>query len=451
MSEQPPEVVEAEFVETGEPYDFPADPAAPPADANGSPTREIALRPVWRPAPEVSDVVDGWVSRARSIFHLAEEIAPTEFVPEHLRNKPAAVAACILTGRELGLGPMASLKHVQVVKGVPTLSAEYKRARVLGAGHQFDILDRDTNRCVLYGRRRGSRAGLKVTFTLEDARRAKLLKPDSAWATRPRRMLFARASSELCDAIFADVTNGLPTTELIQAGEFDEYAGYDEPPPGAASDEAGPRHKTQRKTPARTPAPPEPEPAGQGGTTGGADEPDLEGAKAEPGEPDPDTTLIDPKHPLHKKIMAQFNEIGVKDRGLRLRAAGVLGGTTVDTLDGLTITQAKAVADALDECIDHGRQSAEGDGGKLNDKQRHAAYVMLGRLVRAEEERRARAENYADEPNDPGTMSAEGNPEGAGDPPEPHRQPARRQERVNHGNDDDDPGPAEPPLGPFDE
>lgn len=428
-------VAVAEFV-SDEPYEFPNPTRAELAETNGSPSRELELRPVWRPAPSSFDVVDGWVLRARAVFHLAEELAPTDFVPDHLRNKPAAVAACILTGRELGLGPMTSLRHVQVVKGTPTLSAEYKRARVLGAGHRFDIIERTASRCIIEAQRRGSRRPpVRFAYDLEDARRAKLLKPDSAWATRPRRMLFARCSSEVCDAMFSDVTNGLPTTELIEAGEFDEYAGYDEPPAGAASGEAGqPQRTAQRKTPAKQPARtagPDPESATSGSPAGSGEQVEPEGAKRQ-GREDPDVATLNPKHPLHKKLMAQFNEIGVKERALRLRACGALGGTTVDSLDHLTVTQAQAVADALDECIAHARNAepGEGEGGHLTDQQRHIAYQTLGTLVRTEEERRTRADNHE-----------------LADPPPATGQAAPAQQRGSEPPLDDDPGPPEPPLG----
>jgi len=182
------------------------------------------------------DVVDGWLTVASDVIKLANVIAETEFVPSEYRDSPPAVAAAILVGRELGIGPMMSLRHVQLVKGVPTLSAEYKRARVLAAGHDFEIEELNTTRCRVRGRRKGTAKWLEVTFTMDDAKRAGLLAPSrsgkpGAWLTRPRRMLFARAGSELFDFLFADVVNGLPTAELVAEGvDGDDFAGYDEAP-----------------------------------------------------------------------------------------------------------------------------------------------------------------------------------------------------------------------------
>ena len=42
---------------------------------------------------------------------VAREIAGTQFVPESYRGKPDAVVAAILTGREMGIGPMQALRR----------------------------------------------------------------------------------------------------------------------------------------------------------------------------------------------------------------------------------------------------------------------------------------------------------------------------------------------------
>src|SRR6266704_4584579 len=172
------------------------------------------------------DTIDGWVAVVSDVINVANLINDTDFVPAEYRGNGPAVAAAILTGRELGIGPMMSLRHVQLVEGSPSLSAEYKRARVLAAGHDFNILEWNSARCRVKGRRRGTNEPpLEVTYTMDDARKAGLVRSRSAWETRPRRMLFARAGTDLCDALFSDVVNGLPTAELLAEGsEEDEFA-----------------------------------------------------------------------------------------------------------------------------------------------------------------------------------------------------------------------------------
>ena len=58
------------------------------------------------------DIVDGWGRQLADVAKLAGLIAGSPFVPEGLRSD-AAVAAAVLTGREIGIGPMTSLAHMQ--------------------------------------------------------------------------------------------------------------------------------------------------------------------------------------------------------------------------------------------------------------------------------------------------------------------------------------------------
>ena len=307
------------------------------------------------------DIVDGWLAVASDVIKLANVIAPTDFVPDAYRDNPPAVAAAILTGRELGIGPLTSLRHVQVVKGTPTLSAEYKRARVLSAGHEFDVLELTTQRCRVSGRRRGSnKPPLEITFTMDDAKTAGLLAPSKsgkpgAWQTRPRRMLFARAGSELCDFLFADVVNGLPTAELVADGTDDDtFAGYDEapsqaPPVASNGDGEKPAARTaQRRTRANaapaapTPAPAKPEPQAP------ADGPPLPPLPGEDDPPAPDEKAAPGWVGL---IVTHFERLGVEDRDVRLGyTAQIAGLDSLASTKDLTPQQAKTVLDTLARC-----------------------------------------------------------------------------------------------------
>jgi hypothetical protein len=211
----------------------------------------------WMPvaAPMARNDIDSWTLVVSDVIKLANVIAETEFVPKRYRGNAPAVAAAILAGRELDLPPMTALRHVQVVEGSPSLSAEYKRARVLAAGHDLDIVELTTTRCRVVGRRRGTgKPPLEITFTIDDAKKAGLVKPRGAWETRPRRMLFARAGTEVCDFMFADITNGLPTTELLAEGGEDAFEGYAESPAQATPAPAG--RTAQRRQRTQAPAAP---------------------------------------------------------------------------------------------------------------------------------------------------------------------------------------------------
>lgn len=154
-------------------------------------------------------------------FRLAKRIAETDFAPKALRGNPNAVLACILTGQELGIGGMKALQSINIIEGRPTLSAELMRALVFAAGHRLDITKSTNDHVTLYGRRRGGSAA-QVTWTLDDAQRAKLT-GNPAWAKYPRAMLLARATSELCRMLFPDIIGGLYTPEEAASIEGKAY------------------------------------------------------------------------------------------------------------------------------------------------------------------------------------------------------------------------------------
>ena len=152
------------------------------------------------------------VTLLRTYVDLAARLCGTEFVPKGLRGKPAAVLACMLTGQEMGIGPMQALTHIHVVDGRPTQSAELMRAQILRAGHRFSIREKSNTKVTVYGQRSDTGEELAITWTMEDAKTAGLIKDGSAWKHYPRAMLMARATSELARDLFADVLGGVSYT-----------------------------------------------------------------------------------------------------------------------------------------------------------------------------------------------------------------------------------------------
>ena len=158
----------------------------------------------------------------RAFYRIAEQLAhkihDTEFVPRVYRRRPMAVLAAVLYGHELGLEPITSVNVIDVIDGRPSLNAEAQRALVLAAGHTFDIVELTVERCTVQGvRADAAGVNLRVTWTMEDAARAKLTHKDN-WEKYPRAMLLARATSELCGAIFPDVVGGFASSVVDVTG-----------------------------------------------------------------------------------------------------------------------------------------------------------------------------------------------------------------------------------------
>lgn len=138
-------------------------------------------------------------------------ISKTEFVPNGLRGKPEAILACILTGRELGLGPMQSMQHIDVIDGKPSPSAEWMVGQVFEAGHAIAITEQTDKKCTVVGKRfRDGKviAEMPFTFTIEMAARAGL-SGKTNWKHYPEAMLYWRATAQLCRQFFPDLLHGL--------------------------------------------------------------------------------------------------------------------------------------------------------------------------------------------------------------------------------------------------
>jgi hypothetical protein len=171
-------------------------------------SNEIALRDT-----------DSWVSVLEPVGILAKNVASTDFVPKALRGNPAAVAACILTGREIGLGPMESLAKINMIDGKPSLASELMRSLVLRAGHQIKFSTLTDMKVTIEGRRAGEEEWTVITWTTAMAATAGVGSKD-VWKKYPRAMLSNRATSELCRLIFPDALGGLSYT----AEELEEEA-----------------------------------------------------------------------------------------------------------------------------------------------------------------------------------------------------------------------------------
>jgi len=286
------------------------------------------------------DVVDGWTGVIAEISKLSTVVSETDFVPKTLRGKPAAITACILAGREVGIPPMRALQHLHMVDGRPTMSAEQKRAQALAAGHHIVYVETTTERCIVKGRRRDSDEWTTVTWSMDDAKRASLQGKDN-YRKHPRRMLQARATGELCDLLFPDASGGLATYEQAM-DETDAAA-------AASNGHANPPRATaQRRTPVRATAPPAQQAADEPADTAAPVLPPL------PGEPGYDDPTTPPPMPAGitkaqgDKMFAVLNQLGVTDRNQRLDLCSRIVNRTVATAKDLTKDEASALIDTLE-------------------------------------------------------------------------------------------------------
>jgi hypothetical protein len=129
-------------------------------------------------------------------------------------NTPEAAAIIALKARELGIPLMVGFAHIHVINGKPAMSAELiqAQARKNLPGLIFNIIESNNDRCTVEACRpeKGS-TPLKLTFTIEDARKANLLGKD-VWKQYPGAMLYARASTALLRRVCPDALMGVSYT-----------------------------------------------------------------------------------------------------------------------------------------------------------------------------------------------------------------------------------------------
>lgn len=157
------------------------------------------------------------LSSLEEAFRFANAICASGFAPKGM-EKPEAVLVAIQLGAELGLTPMAALQNTAVINGRPAIYGDAALALVRASGlltsyKEEEIGEPNTD---AHGYRvtatRGD-ASTVETFTVADAKRAKLWGKAGPWTDYPKRMLRFRARGYVLRDLFGDVLKGLRTVE----------------------------------------------------------------------------------------------------------------------------------------------------------------------------------------------------------------------------------------------
>lgn len=160
---------------------------------------------------------------------LATMLAKSALLPSDLRGKEADIAFSIMAGQELGMPPMAAIRSIHVIKGKPVLSADGMIGVVLGRGIAkfFRCVEESDDSVTYETHRQGDPEPQRMTWTMEDAKRAQLTGGDN-WKKYPRAMLKARCKAALARDVYPDVLAGCYTDD--EAREFGDDRPRAEPP-----------------------------------------------------------------------------------------------------------------------------------------------------------------------------------------------------------------------------
>lgn len=139
---------------------------------------------------------------------MAGVLLKSGFLPQSIRTPEQAITI-MMTGKELGLGLMESLRSINVIQGKPTMSAQlllglcYRTKEVEQA-----YFEKETATEAVFVLKRKGNQPMRGVFTIEDAKRMGYAGKDN-WVKQPATMLKWRAISAACRLAFPDAISGV--------------------------------------------------------------------------------------------------------------------------------------------------------------------------------------------------------------------------------------------------
>ena len=147
-------------------------------------------------------------------YRVASVIAASGLAPADMRT-PEKVMVAIMTGLELGLPPMFAVQKIAVINGRPCIWGDAVPALLWSKGFQIDERIEGTGdaRVALCVIRRPNGAEVERSFSVAEAREARLWGKAGPWTQYPARMLQMRARGYAARDGAADLLAGLYLAE----------------------------------------------------------------------------------------------------------------------------------------------------------------------------------------------------------------------------------------------
>jgi hypothetical protein len=155
-----------------------------------------------------------------SAITLARLIASSPLCPPALRGRESDVLLVMMTGAELGLSTMRSLRNLHVINGRVGMSAAMIRGRCQQHPdcERFEVVEADAGHAVVEVKKRSWPPSQRrlVTWTIAEAERAGLVTDESLWKKWPQEMCVARATTRAASMYFPEVTAGVLADEELR-------------------------------------------------------------------------------------------------------------------------------------------------------------------------------------------------------------------------------------------
>ena len=151
-------------------------------------------------------------------FHEIRDMAQACFESHMFTDLKTAAQAIVKmqAGNELGLPPIYSLQRLYMAEGKLGMSAETMGALIKRSGkYNYMVKEHTDQKCTIIFYENGQEV-YPSTFTMADAQRANLVKPNSGWVKYPRALLFSRALSQGARIVAPDALGGAYTLEELE-------------------------------------------------------------------------------------------------------------------------------------------------------------------------------------------------------------------------------------------
>ena len=162
-------------------------------------------------------------------MEFSKMVASSNMVPANYKGKPQDVMVAIQWGYELGLQPLQAMQNISVINGKPSVYGDAALALVKNdsrcAGVSETIEGEGDNRKAIckVKRRYGDEIEETIkTFSVQDAKKARLWGKQGPWSSYPDRMLTMRARGFALRDSFPDALKGMITRE--EAEDYPEDA-----------------------------------------------------------------------------------------------------------------------------------------------------------------------------------------------------------------------------------
>lgn len=146
-------------------------------------------------------------------MELARIFSSSFMVPKAFQGKAADTFVAMQYGARLGIDPLAALQNIAVINGKPSIYGDALLAVIAGRPDCEDVFEEVTDdmaKCVV--KRRG-RSPVSRSFSMADAKKAKLWGKPGPWTDYPKRMLQMRARSWALRDAYPDALFGVSVAE----------------------------------------------------------------------------------------------------------------------------------------------------------------------------------------------------------------------------------------------